>query len=232
MTDSMTRLREIQQRIKLAARLIHRPSEAITLIAVSKKQSTADITLLHQAGIKHFGENYLQEALPKIKELCHLDIQWHFIGHLQSNKTRAIAEHFAWYHTLDEIKIAQRLSQQRPTHLPPLQVCIQINIDHEAEKSGIAAEQLESLALAVQSLPHIQLRGLMCIPRASASPEETQQSFHRLKLLLAQLQQHPLIQYPEKLDTLSMGMSADLELAVAEGATFVRIGTALFGERK
>ncbi len=232
MTDTITRLQQTQHRIEIAARLVHRPTEQITLIAVSKKQSADDIARLYQAGVRDFGENYLQEALSKIANLCHFDIQWHFIGHLQTNKTRLVAEYFAWCHTLDSLKIAQRLNDQRPIHLPPLQVCIQINIDQEAEKSGIAAEQLESLALELQDLPNIQLRGLMCIPRTNTTTEETQKSFQRLRLLLEQLRQNTFIKNPEPLDTLSMGMSADLELAVAEGATFVRIGTALFGERQ
>lgn len=232
MTDLTTRLQKIQGQIAIAAGQAHRPIEEITLIAVSKRQSLADIERLYQLGIRHFGENYLQEALEKIKKLSFSDIQWHFIGHVQTNKTRFIAESFTWCHTLDQLKTAQRLNEQRPTALGPLQVCIQVNIDHDAAKSGIKPEALKTLALGIQQLPHLELRGLMCIPIANSSPQQAQDSFHRLSLLLQELRENPEIKHPEQLDTLSMGMSADLALAIAEGATFVRIGTALFGERQ
>ena len=228
MSELSKGLQHLQQRIRQTALTTHSNPDAVQIIAVSKLQSLEKLQAAYDLGIRHFGENYLQEAIGKITRLKNYPITWHFIGKIQSNKTRQIAEHFSWCHTLDQLKIAQRLNDQRPLYLTPLQVCIQVNIDNEPQKAGATVEETETLALSIQAFSNLQLRGLMCIPQAEASPTETQTSFYRLRKLLNQLQKHPQLQ---TLDTLSMGMSADLELAVAEGATFVRIGTALFGER-
>lgn len=216
-------LTQVSQRIQLSAEKVGRNPDSITLLAVSKTKPAADIKAAHLAGQRDFGENYLQEALAKIDELADLDIHWHFIGPLQSNKCRAVAEHFTWLHTLDRLKIAERLSALRPPSLPPLQVCIQVNIDQEDSKSGCKPEDTLALALAVKNLPNLCLRGLMAIPTAGAS----EQGFTALAALAQSLR----IQGDLELDTLSMGMSADLDAAIAAGATLVRIGSAIFGER-
>ncbi|GGC70081.1 UPF0001 protein [Marinobacter halophilus] len=200
------------------------------LLAVSKTRSPEELRAAADAGQIAFGENYLQEALDKVAALNDLNqIEWHFIGPIQSNKTRQIAETFAWAHSVDRLKIARRLSEQRPTSLPPLNLCLQVNINSEASKSGCALTDLPELAAAVGELPNLKLRGLMAIPDPGQSESELRTSFRTLANALRALKQ----EQPEAgpLDTLSMGMSDDLEAAIAEGATWVRVGTALFGTR-
>jgi hypothetical protein len=212
--------------IKAAARSAQREEASVTLLAVSKTRPASEVREAFAAGQTQFGENYLQDALKKIDALQDLPVCWHFIGPIQSNKTRPVAEHFQWVHTIDRVKIAQRLSSQRPEQLPALNLCIQVNISAEANKSGVSEEEVEELAAAISELPRVRLRGLMAIPAAVLSPEEQRQTFQRMRHLLEKLQE----KYP-KLDTLSMGMSQDLEPAIQEGATMVRVGTAIFGLR-
>ncbi|AWM60126.1 YggS family pyridoxal phosphate-dependent enzyme [Stutzerimonas stutzeri] len=214
---------KVAARIREAAQAVDRDPATVGLLAVSKTQPAAAIREAAAAGIRDFGENYLQEALDKQAELSDLPLAWHFIGPIQSNKTKSIAEHFDWVHSVDRLKIAQRLSDQRPAALPPLNICLQVNVSGEASKSGCAPEELPHLAQAVAAMPHLRLRGLMCIPAPSEDPAEQRAAFARLRALRDEL--------PLTLDTLSMGMSQDLEAAIAEGATWVRIGTALFGAR-
>ena len=210
-------------RIREAAQASQRDCGSIGLLAVSKTKPAAAVREAFAAGAQDFGENYLQEALEKQSELSDLPLIWHFIGPIQSNKTKAIAEHFAWVHSVDRLKIAQRLSEQRPAHLPALNICLQVNVSGEASKSGCAPDELAALAHAVTQLPNLRLRGLMTIPEPTDDPIEQRSAFARLKALQQDLNLG--------LDTLSMGMSHDLEAAIAEGATWVRIGTALFGAR-
>ncbi len=220
-------LGKIHLQIRAAEANAHRAAGSVTLLAVSKTQPASALREAYAAGQTAFGENYLQEALEKIESLSDLKILWHFIGPLQSNKTRKVAENFAWVHSVDRLKLAERLSEQRPGHLPPLQICLQVNISQEQGKSGCAPESVIELARAIQPLPNITLRGLMAIPQATDNPQEQQQAFHALAELLKSLQN----EFPE-MDTLSMGMSGDMEMAIAEGATIVRIGTAIFGARQ
>jgi pyridoxal phosphate enzyme (YggS family) len=223
------KLANVTGRIHDAAQTAGRPSAAVTLLAVSKTQNAARLREAYHAGARHFGENYLQEALEKQTQLNDLnDIEWHFIGPIQSNKTRAIAEHFNWVHSVDRLKIAQRLNHQRPQELAPLNICLQVNIDDEPSKSGVTLSELNTLAAQVAQLPNLALRGLMAIPAPTAHAGDSQRSFAQVAAALQQLQQS-LPQAP--LDTLSIGMSADLEAAIAEGATIVRIGTDIFGPR-
>lgn len=217
--DNLTQVRRLIQQSALAAG--RNPSD-VTLLAVSKTKTPADIEEAYAAGQRDFGENYVQEALPKIAALNHSDLIWHFIGPIQSNKTREIAEHFQWVHTVDRLKVAERLSHQRPAHLPPLQVCIQVNIDADEAKSGCIPTETAVLGEAIRRLPNLHLRGLMTIPRENSGAEP----FHELAQLAHSLRRDGLA-----LDTLSMGMSADLDLAIKEGATLVRIGSAIFGAR-
>lgn len=215
------------QRIRQACQNSGRASEEVTLLAVSKTKPASMVQECYQQGQRRFGENYLQDAVEKITALAELaDIEWHFIGPLQSNKTRAVAEHFQWMETLDRDKIAQRLNEQRPDHLAPLNVLIQVNISAEPQKAGLAPAAVAQLAAMVDSLPRLQLRGLMCIPEASEHESILVGQFQQMRLLFEDLQQ----QYPT-IDTLSMGMSNDLELAIHHGATQVRIGTDIFGAR-
>ncbi len=214
---------KVAARIREAAQAVHRDAATVGLLAVSKTQPAAAIREAFAAGLRDFGENYLQEALDKQVELDDLPLIWHFIGPIQSNKTKAIAEHFDWVHSVDRLKIAQRLSDQRPATLPPLNVCLQVNVSGEASKSGCTPQELRPLAEAVAAMPQLRLRGLMCIPAPTENPAEQRAAFARLRLLRDEL--------ALDLDTLSMGMSQDLEAAIAEGATWVRIGTALFGAR-
>ncbi len=206
-----------------------REPAAARLLAVSKTKPALMVREAHRLGQRDFGENYLQEALEKQAALADLpDIVWHFIGPLQSNKSRAVAEHFAWLHSLDREKLARRLSEQRPGHLPPLNVCLQVNISDEATKAGVSLDDLPALAEAVVALPGLSLRGLMAIPAPAQGVEAQREPYARLRQALEALRQR----FPEApLDTLSMGMSDDLEAAVAEGATWVRLGTAIFGAR-
>ena len=214
---------KVRARIREAAQAAGRDPAGVGLLAVSKTQPASAIRQAHAAGLVDFGENYLQEALAKQAELADLPLVWHFIGPIQSNKTKPIAEHFAWVHSVDRLKIAERLSEQRPAELPALNICLQVNVSGEASKSGCAPEELPALAAAVAALPKLRLRGLMAIPEPTDDPAEQRAAFARLRELQARL--------PYELDTLSMGMSHDLESAIAEGATWVRIGTALFGAR-
>jgi len=226
MNNMEKNLNEIHTRIASAADASGRAADSIMLLAVSKKKPASDIRLAYECGQRDFGENYLQEALQKMQELQNLDINWHFIGAIQSNKTRSIAEAFAWVHCVDRLKIAKRLSEQRPSTLAPLNVCIQVNIDHEASKAGIALDELNDLAAAIAELPGIRLRGLMAIPAPRADYHGQCQAFARLAEALAALRQQGL-----DCDTLSMGMTQDMDAAITQGSTIVRIGTAIFGER-
>ncbi len=221
-------LQAVQQHVARTAQAVGRPINTIQLLAVSKTFSASAVEEAFNAGQRAFGENYVQEALDKIAALAHLRaaLQWHMIGPIQSNKTRAIAEQFNWVHSVDRLKIAERLSAQRPQNLPPLQLCLQVNISGEASKSGVAANEVLALAHAIAALPRLQLRGLMAIPEPTATLEQQRQPFRALRLLLEQLNRDGL-----QLDTLSMGMSADLEAAILEGGTIVRVGSAIFGKR-
>lgn len=227
MTNIGFTIAKLRERIGAACRATGRDESGVTLLAVSKTRPAEDIRAAWEAGQRAFGENYLQEALTKQAALSDLPLVWHFIGPLQSNKTREVAAHFDWVHSVDRLKIAQRLSDQRPAGLPPLNVCLQVNISGEASKSGCLPTELPALAGAVADLPGLRLRGLMCIPEPETDPARQRAPFAALRGLLEQLQpQHP------GLDTLSMGMSGDLEAAIAEGATLVRVGTDIFGARQ
>jgi hypothetical protein len=219
-------LNEIRAQIASAASSCERSADSILLLAVSKKKPASDIRLAFACGQRDFGENYLQEALQKMDELQDLDITWHFIGAIQSNKTRSIAEAFDWVHCVDRLKIANRLSEQRPASLAPLNICIQVNIDQETSKAGIELSELDGLAMAIAALPGIRLRGLMAIPAPRADYSGQCEAFARLAGALTSLRQQGL-----DCDTLSMGMTADMDAAIAQGSTLVRIGTAIFGER-
>jgi len=213
----------VVSRIRAAEQAAQRPGHSVQLLAVSKTKPAQALREACAAGLRDFGENYLQEALGKQAELTDLPLIWHFIGPIQSNKTRAIAEHFAWVHSVDRLKIAQRLSEQRPPELPPLNICIQVNVSGEASKSGCTPEDLPALAHAIDALPRLKLRGLMAIPEPTDDRAAQDAAFAAVQRLQASLDL--------PLDTLSMGMSHDLESAIAQGATWVRIGTALFGAR-
>lgn len=202
-----------------------RPSNSVQLLAVSKTKPIEDLIIANSAGQEHFGESYAQEAIEKIA-LSKLHVHWHFIGPIQKNKTRLITENFQWVHSIDRFIIAKRLNDQRPNSIAPLQVCIQVNVDNEDSKAGVLLEDVEDLANELSKLEHIKLRGLMAIPKASNDINEQRHSFSNVRKKLEQLNQNGL-----ELDTLSMGMSNDLEAAVAEGATIVRVGTAIFGKR-
>jgi pyridoxal phosphate enzyme (YggS family) len=219
-------LAKVRSRIESAARLAGRAPDAITLVAVSKQQDAEAIRTVASAGQRDFGENYAQEALPKIAALGELPVTWHYIGQLQSNKTRAVAEHFAWVHTVDRERTARRLSEQRPHYAAPLQVLLQVRLDDAPQKGGVLPDELPRLAAQVRELPRLNLRGLMCLPAPATDPEAQRRPFRRLRELLEALNAEG-----HRLDTLSMGMSDDLEAAIAEGATIVRIGTAIFGRR-
>ncbi len=223
-SDALTTVR---QRIAEAARQFARAPDSIQLLAVSKTRPVADIVTAIESGQTCFGESYLQEAISKIGALRNYPLQWHFIGPLQSNKTRLIAEHFDWVQSLYNEKHAVRLNAQRPTHLPPLNVCIQVNISNEPQKSGIPLTELPTLAQAIAELPRLRLRGLMTLPARCADFNQQRLPFRALHNAYQQLQASGLA-----LDTLSMGMTNDLAAAIAEGATLVRIGTAIFGERE
>jgi len=220
-------LQRVRLRIAEAARRHGRDPAAIRLLAVSKTQPAAQVREAFAAGQSEFGENYVQEALEKMAALADLPLTWHFIGPIQSNKTRAIAEHFAWVHSIDRIRIAERLSRQRPAGLAPLDACIEVNISQEPGKRGVAPEAVLPLARAVADMPGLRLRGLMAIPAPVMDFDAQRAAFGQMRRLFESLRAAGLA-----LDTLSMGMSADLEAAIAEGATLVRVGTAIFGERK
>ncbi len=219
--------RKIQDLLAKASADAGRPADAVRLLAVSKKKPVEAILEAVEAGQRDFGENFVQEGLEKIAAAGRDDLCWHFIGHLQANKTRPVAEYFQWVHTIDRLKIARRLSAQRAHHAPDLNVCIEVNIDRETQKSGVLPEEVAELAREVAGLPRLRLRGLMCLPRIRTEFEEQRKPFAALRALLESLNRGGL-----SLDTLSMGMTADYAAAIREGATIVRIGTALFGERE
>jgi hypothetical protein len=226
MTNIKNRLIDIKNNIEQCESSANRADHSVKLLAVSKTWSADILREAAEAGQQCFGENYLQEALEKINALSDLKLEWHFIGPIQSNKTKDIATHFDWVQSLDRIKIARRLNEQRPEGLYPLQVCIQINIDNEQTKSGIDITSVEDFAQQLTKFEHLTLRGLMIIPSKYSSQEQQQASFEKAYVLFKQLKQRYAT-----VDTLSMGMSADMEVAVAAGSTMVRIGTGLFGQR-
>ncbi len=227
MTTIAANLQAVKQRIAKACAAAGRAPESVALLAVSKTWAADDVGVAAASGQLAFGENYLQEAENKIDALADLGLEWHFIGPLQSNKTRAVAEKFSWLHTVDRFKLAERLSTQRPPGLPPLQVCVQVNVSGESSKSGCAPEAAASLAREIAALPHLRLRGLMTIPEPTDDLTLLRSRFALLRQLRDRLNDEGLA-----LDTLSMGMSHDLETAILEGATIVRVGTAIFGERQ
>ena len=219
-------LLEVRTRMAQAAAAAGRSAQSVTLLAVGKAQPLGLLAAAADCGVSDFGESYLQEALPKIAALQERALTWHFIGRIQANKTRSIAENFAWVHALDRLKVAERLGAQRPHYAPPLNVCLQVNIAGEDTKGGIAPAELPALATAVAGVPHLALRGLMCIPPEETEPARQRSWFARLRVLKDELNAAG-----HSLDTLSMGMSADFEAAIQEGATIVRLGTVLFGAR-
>jgi pyridoxal phosphate enzyme (YggS family) len=225
MTLQSELLASVVRRIENAARTAGRDPRTVRLVAVSKQRTADLIRGVAQTGQHDFGESYLQEALPKLESLADLKLTWHFIGRLQGNKTRAIAENFDWVHTVDRARTAERLNEQRPEALPPLNVCIQVQVTPESQKGGIPPKEVEALARRITGLPRLKLRGLMCIPPAS-EPEAVRQDFVALADLAQQLRNVGIAS-----DTLSMGMSGDFEAAIAAGSTLVRVGTAIFGER-
>ena len=226
-TSVSANLAQVRKRIELACQAAGRASDTVKLLAVSKTMPAQAVREAHAAGQLAFGENYIQEGVDKIAALADLPLEWHCIGPIQSNKTKLVAENFAWVHSIDRLKIAERLSAQRPAHLPPLQVCLQVNVDGGSNKSGVAPDDLLALAQAVAKLPHLQLRGIMTIPEPAETEAEARAVHQQAKRLFDHLKTAGLT-----LDTLSMGMTADLEAAVAEGSTCVRVGTAIFGARQ
>lgn len=226
MTVIAAQLQAVHARIAAACLAAGRSTDSVQLLAVSKTFGPEAVRTAHAAGQMAFGENYIQEAVDKMALLADLPLQWHCIGPIQSNKTRLVAAHFQWAQTVDRLKIAQRLSEQRPDHLPPLQVCLQVNVDGGLTKSGVSPDELPALAQAVAALPRLQLRGLMCIPDPQEDAEAMRAVFLRARALYEELRARGL-----PLDTLSMGMSGDLEAAIAAGSTMVRVGTAIFGGR-
>ncbi len=228
MTMIDVNLQQVEARIAAACAAAGRSADSVRLLAVSKTFGPEAVRAAHAAGQRAFGENYVQEGVAKIEALADLraTLEWHCIGPLQSNKTRPVAEHFDWVHSVDRLKIAQRLSEQRPAHLPPLQLCLQVNVDGGANKSGVPPEEALALARAVAALPRVQLRGLMAIPEPAEGFEAQRELFLRAAALFEQIRAAGIA-----LDTLSLGMSADLEAAIAAGSTMVRVGTAIFGTR-
>lgn len=226
MTNIPAQLAAVKQQIAAYEKKYQRLTHSVSLLAVSKTHSVEKVLSAYAAGQRQFGENYVQEALPKIEALSDKQIEWHFIGPIQSNKTRKIAEHFAWVHSVASVKIANRLNEQRPSDLPPLNICIEVNIDAEESKAGINPTAVETLAAQISILPQLKLRGLMCIPAASMDFTQQRLTFRKLYTLYEALQNKGF-----NLDTLSMGMSDDFEAAIAEGSTLIRLGTAIFGTR-
>ncbi len=228
MASIAAKLQQVRQRIDAACVIAQRPVQSVTLLAVSKTFDSQAVREAHLAGQRAFGENYVQEALVKMRALGETNpaIEWHLIGPLQSNKAREVAAAFDWVHSVDRLKLAERLSAQRAPDLPPLQVCLQVNTSGEASKSGVAPAELPALARAVAALPRLRLRGLMAIPEPTADPVARRLPHRALRALLEALRAEGLA-----VDTLSMGMSDDLEAAIAEGATIVRVGSAIFGRR-
>ena len=219
-------LRKIRDLLAETAENAGRSRDSVKLLAVSKKQPVTAILEAVSAGQRDFGENQVQEGIDKITEIADPEITWHFIGHLQTNKTRPVAEHFSWVHSVDRLKVARRLSEQRPESLGDLNVCVQVNVDDEASKSGASLDEAADLAAAIVDLPRLSLRGLMCLPAIREDFEEQRQPFRRLRELGDQLRSAGM-----PIDTLSMGMSDDYRAAIYEGSTIVRIGTAVFGPR-
>ena len=219
-------LAQVRKRIELAVLAAGRPANEVTLLAVSKTMPAQAVREAYNAGQLAFGENYIQEGVDKIASLADLPLGWHCIGPIQSNKTKLVAENFAWVHSIDRLKIAERLSAQRPAHLPALQICLQVNVDGGSNKSGVAPTDLLALAQAVAQLPNLQLRGIMTIPEPAENDAAARAVHRQAKRLFDSLNAAGL-----KLDTLSMGMTGDLEAAIAEGSTCVRVGTAIFGQR-
>lgn len=218
-------IKDVRQQIEDSCRTCNRNSDTVLLLAVSKTKPPADIAAAYGAGLRHFGENYCQEALSKQQALGAYNITWHFIGPIQSNKTKLIAQHFSWVHSVDSLKIAHRLNEQRPDFLPPLNICLQVNISGEASKSGIAIAELADLCDAVSEFPRINIRGVMAIPEPQSDFEKQRQPYQALTKAVKALQRPDLT-------TFSFGMSGDLKAAIVEGATLVRVGTAIFGSRK
>lgn len=226
MTMIAENLHHVETRIAQACAQAGRARETVALLAVSKTFDSEAVAQAYTGGQTAFGENYIQEAVDKIQALRSLPLVWHCIGPIQSNKTRLVAEHFDWVHTIDRLKIAQRLSEQRPVHLAPLQVCVQINVDGGSNKSGVSADQALALAQAVEALPRLQLRGVMCIPEPAPDFVATCAVFARARVVFDAIRVAGM-----PIDTLSMGMSGDLEAAIASGSTMVRVGSAIFGKR-
>ncbi len=226
MTAILSNLQAVRQAVTDATQAAGRARDTVHLLAVSKTFPAASVREAYQAGQTAFGENYLQEALDKIEVLRELPLEWHFIGPIQSNKTRPIAEHFDWVHSVDRLKIAERLSSQRPESMPPLNICLQVNVSGEASKSGVASEDVAQLAREVARLPRLKLRGLMAIPAPTESLLQQRAAFVQMHELLLAMNAQGM-----QLDTLSMGMSHDFAVAIQEGATIVRVGTAIFGAR-
>ena len=218
------RLHAVEQRLRSAERAAGREAGCVRLLAVSKTKPAEQMMIGYHAGQRHFGESYLQEALVKQQQLAHFNITWHFIGPIQSNKTRSIANHFSWVHSVDRLKVARRLDEQRSPDKAPLNICLQVNVSGEKSKAGVALDELPDLAAAISEMPRLRLRGLMAIPAPSTGFEAQRAPFRALRTAMERL---PCA----TLDTLSIGMSNDLEAAIAEGATIVRIGTAIFGSR-
>jgi len=227
MNKTIERLESVRKRIKKACIAAGRPVDEVSLLAVSKRHPATGIADLYHLGVVAFGENQLQEALQKQQELTDLKLEWHFIGSVQSNKTRPLAENFQWVQSVDRERILKRLSAQRPESLGALNICLQVNIDHETQKAGASPEEILQLAELAEGLSNIKLRGLMAIPRLSSDPGEQHHSFRQVRVLFEELKNRG-----HDLDTLSMGMSADLDVAIYEGSTMVRIGTDLLGKRE
>lgn len=224
MTSIANKIKQINSEIRKAECSAQREEGSVTLLAVSKTKPGSDIIQAYQAGQRHFGESYCQEALIKQKELSCYQITWHFIGPIQSNKTRQIASHFSWVHSVDRLKIAKRLSEQRPAYLPPLNICIQVNISNEQSKSGFQLDELAAIVEQISQLPNISLRGVMAIPHPEADYEQQRVPYRKLYQYVKTIDNF-------KMDTFSFGMTGDIKAAIAEGSTIVRVGTALFGAR-
>ena len=225
-TSVSANLAQVRKRIELACLAAERPANAVHLLAVSKTMPAQAVRDAYAAGQVAFGENYIQEGVDKIASLADLPLEWHCIGPIQSNKSKLVAENFAWVQSIDRLKIAERLSAQRPVNMPPLQVCLQVNVDGGSNKSGVTPSELLALAQAVAKLPNLQLRGIMTIPEPAENEAAARAVHHQAKDLFDSLQAAGL-----SVDTLSMGMTGDLEAAIAEGSTCVRVGTAIFGQR-
>lgn len=225
MTTLFNRFNLVKQQILQAETFAKRPIGSVQLLAVSKTKPATDIASFYRMGQRHFGESYVQEALEKQKKLASYDITWHFIGPIQSNKSKLIAHHFNWVHSVDRLKIAKRLNDQRPDHISPLNLCLQVNISHESTKSGILLKDLPALIHEIEKFPRLKLRGVMAIPQPIDGFEAQRKPYQQLIQAVQQIKNVPL-------DTFSFGMTGDLQAAITEGSTIVRIGTALFGERE